>query len=114
MKKKLEFGRSFSVFSVTTRVVVFLTFEHYNNTNNTACSCASQDVYNSGVLRAVHKLHRLRRRQVPELRVGFAGRDPGVSVELDDNGRIVQKNGVVVHVRVERNHVYHEHSDAGK
>lgn len=77
-------------------------------------SCASQDVYNAGILRSVHKFHRLRRRQVPELCIGFTGRDPGVSVELDDNGRVVQKNGVVMHVCVEWNHLYFEQLDAGK
>lgn len=65
----------------------------------------AQDSNNDGVLRSDHKCDRHRRRQVSELHVGVAGRDPGVLVELDGDGRLLQENVTVLHARAERFHL---------
>lgn len=57
-----------------------------------------------GVLRSHDKRYGHRRQQISQLHFGVHGRDPGLPCQLDDNGKDVQKNVVVFHVRVKRFH----------
>jgi len=71
-----------------------------------------QDSGDPGILRPDDKLDGHRRRQVSELLVSVVSRDPGLSVELADNGRHVEKNVTLLHVCVQRRHLRHVQLDA--
>lgn len=76
------------------------------------CFYHCQDSGDLGILRTDDKLDGHRRRQVSELFVSVVRRDPGLSVELVDNGRHVEKNVTLLHVCVQWCHLRHVQLDA--
>jgi len=69
---------------------------------------------NVGVLRTHDKRYRHRGQQVPELHFGVLNRDSGLSGELGDNGKDVQENVAVFHVRAEWRYIGDIQLDAGQ